>query len=190
MIYGMNHNKRFSDIFNSKDAFISFYNEYANLTNQSYANFPIEYLYFLLYGNYGNSTIANNDENKFRFKLMGIVFMYGPTWAKKLEIQKKLYALNDSEAVEGSRTINNHAYSPAEEESETTTVDNDTALTYINEQNAMIQKKSKVTALNDWYISLEDVTKDFIDKFKGLFLTIVNPELPLYYESEVENNGY
>lgn len=189
MIYGINHNKKFTDIFENVTAFTTFYNEYVTATGQTYQNFPTAYLYYLLYGNYGNSTIANNDENKFKFKLMGIVLQYGPTWAKKLEIQKSLYGLTEAEAMQGYRTINNHAYAPAEEQAQTTTATSETELTYINDQNATIQKKSKLNALTDLYNSLEDVTSEFMNKFKVLFLTIVNPELPLLYESDIDEES-
>ena len=39
---------------------------------------------------YGNNPIANKDINQFKYKLFSTVFMYGPTWAKRLDIQKIL----------------------------------------------------------------------------------------------------
>lgn len=36
-------------------------------------------LYYLLYAKYGNSPIANRDENQFKYKVFGTIFQYGPT---------------------------------------------------------------------------------------------------------------
>ena len=63
----------------------------------------LQTLYYLLYSKYGNSPIANLDENQFKYKLFGIVFQYGPNWEKELEIQNILRNLNVSDLIdEGS----------------------------------------------------------------------------------------
>ena len=61
----------------------------------------ITILFGLLYAKYGNSPIANSDVNQFKFKVFGIMFQYGPSWEKKLEIQEKLRALSDEEIAKG-----------------------------------------------------------------------------------------
>ena len=44
-------------------------------------------LYYLLYARYGNTPIANFDENQFKYKVFSVIFQYGPTWEKRLEVQ-------------------------------------------------------------------------------------------------------
>lgn len=44
-------------------------------------------LYYLLYARYGNTPIANYDENQFKYKIFSVIFQYGPTWEKRLEVQ-------------------------------------------------------------------------------------------------------
>ena len=114
-------------------------------------------LYYLLYAKYGNSPIANFDETQFKYKLFSVIFMYGPTWEKKLEIQATLRGLTEAQIKTGmaraisntgtvgntgSNTYNNltsadsgsdvhnHAYNPATEPSTQDTEE----LNYINEQ--------------------------------------------------------
>lgn len=72
-------------------------------------------LYWLLYAQYANSSFANYDLNQVKAKLFSIVFMYGPTWQKRTDIQLKLRAmdLDDGELFIGSKQIMNHAQNPA-----------------------------------------------------------------------------
>ena len=141
-------------------------------------------LYYLLYARYGNSHIANFDENQFKYKLQSIVFMYGPSWEKRLELQKKLRALSEDELRAGTEAIYNTATAPGTDLAgllnESGKVD------YIDGQNTTAYRKSKIEA----YAFLEevlktDVTKEFIDRFKDLFLKIVEPYSPLWYSTEI-----
>ena len=36
-------------------------------------------LYYLLYAKYGNTPIANYDENQWKYKMFSVIFQYGPT---------------------------------------------------------------------------------------------------------------
>ena len=58
-------------------------------------------LYYLLYAKYGNSPIANRDENQFKYKVFGTIFQYGPTWEKRLSIQETLRGLTESQLLAG-----------------------------------------------------------------------------------------
>lgn len=117
----------------------------------------LQILYYLLYARYGNSPIANYDENQFKTKLGAVIWQYGPTWEKKIDIQATLRGLTETQiktgAVRaisntgtvgtlGSNTYNNltsadtgsdihnHAYNPSTDPSTQST----TELNYINEQ--------------------------------------------------------
>ena len=46
-----------------------------------------ELVYYLLYSRYGNNPIANLDVNQWKMKVFSIMFQYGPTWQKRLNIQ-------------------------------------------------------------------------------------------------------
>ena len=59
-------------------------------------------------------------------------------------------------------------------------------MTTINEQNTSNIKRGKLEGYEKvWYLIATDVTKDFIDKFKYLFLTIVEPYEALYYTTDL-----
>lgn len=140
----------------------------------------IKTLYYLLYARYGNSHIAYSDENQFRYAVLSTIFMYGPTWEKRIEIQRDIRKLSDDEIRAGSKAIYNHAFNPSQAPSTASLEE----LEYINDQNTTNYKKSKVNAFADVMAILEtDVTERFIGQFKKLFITIVAPDYPLLYET-------
>ena len=175
-LYGNFRTRTFSDIFGEFEKFEEIYNN--NGIPTTLDSTSLKTLYYLLYARYGNSHIASSDENQFKYKLFSTVFMYGPAWQKRLDIQKKLIELGDDEILVGATAIYNSANNPSSEPSTQTTEE----LNFINQQNVTKYKKSKLEA----YAVLEeliktDVTEQFIGKFKKLFLVIVEPELPLWY---------
>lgn len=140
-------------------------------------------LYYLLCGKYGNSHISYSDENQFLYALYGKIFQYGPTWEKRLDIQDKLRALSDDELVVGGKAIYNQALNPGTKPTTQTLEE----LTAINAQNTTNYKKSKMEAYGMLMELLEtDVTEEFLGKFKSLFLTVVAPDYPLLYETEID----
>ena len=150
-------------------------------TKLSDANLTI--LFALLYSKYGNSPIANSDVNQFKFKVYGIIFQYGPSWEKKLEIQEKLRALSDEEISKGSKAIYNTALNPSSQPSTQSLEE----LQYINSQNTTNYKKSKMDAFTQlWGLIDTDVTGDFINRFKVCFKQFVRPEKPLLYVTDNE----
>lgn len=148
----------------------------------------LQILYYLLYSKFGNSPIANYDENQFKTKLGAVIWQYGPAWEKRLDIQAAVRALGEnpldlSDIIEGSNAIHNHAYNPGEIGSETST-GTQTELTYINDQNVTKYNKSKMDAYGQlWSLIATDVTEEFLARFKPLFKTFVKPGTYLY-ESE------
>lgn len=180
-IYGNYRQRKFTDIYPEYEYFKSDYDEMESL--RGLKDDSVKTLFYMLYAFYGNSTIASSDENQFKFKLFTIAFMYGPAWERELEIQKALRELSLDDLREGSKTIFNHANNP----SSTPAVDAFEPLNYINDQTANMFKKSKVDAYANLLALLKrDVTKEFLDKFKVLFLVIVQPELPLWYTTLIE----
>lgn len=173
--------KTFSELYGSVKAFTDDYQTIGLPMTISLENAST--LYYLLYAKYGNSPISNMDENQTKFKLFGIVWQYGPSWEKKLEIQANLRALTDDEIREGSLSIYNKAQHP-EEEPETTSEE---ILTYINEQNTSKQKRNKVGAYMElWQALAIDVTADFLNRFAVCFKQFVGPEQVVLFGSDEE----
>ena len=91
-------------------------------------------LYYLLYARYGNTPIANYDENQWKYKMFSIIFQYGPTWEKRLDIQTTLRGLQISELVDNGsfHELFNHSGS---ESSSKTGSDNNTRTLNTTEKN-------------------------------------------------------
>ena len=174
----MYNTMKFSDIYENVDIFIDNYNK--SPFNNSIEDSTCRTLYYLLYAAYGNNPIANNDINQFNIKLFSIVFQFGPTWEKRLDIQQQLRNLSIDELRQGNKEILNQSLNP---DSDPTTEE----LTYINTQNVSKSQRSILNAYNDlWQILKVDVTKDFIDKFKILFKFVVITENTLLYTTYEE----
>lgn len=185
-LYGNYRNRKFTDIWENVDAFMrDFLNNGINMsgTDTPISNDSAILLYYLLYAKYGNSTIASSDENQFKYRLFSIVFMYGPTWEKRLSIQKEIRELTLDEVQKGGKAIYNTALNP----NQTPSTHSLEELNFINQQNTTNYLKSKVDAYAIIIDLLEtDVTESFLAEFKKLFLTVVSPELPLWYITEIQ----
>lgn len=184
-LYGSYRGRKFSDIYPDSATFINDYNTIGFPTTlKENSIISPGTVYFLLYANYGNSTVASSDEARFKFKLFSLIWQYAPVLNKRREIQEKLINLTEKDIMTGSVQVYNNAQNPATEPS----TDDDEYLAYINQQNVAKNKKGKLEAyaLLDSLLK-KDVTQEFLNRFKPLFLNIVQPELPLWYESEDEN---
>ena len=178
-VYGNYRTRTFTDIYPNVEDFIQDYTY--NGIKTTITTDSITTLYYLLYARYGNSHIVNSDENQFKYRLFSTIFMYGPTWEKRLDVQNKLRGLTDKELIEGTKQINNHSYNPSTEPSTSDTEE----LPTTNEQTSTKYKKSKMDAYAMLIALLEtDVTEEFVAKFKKLFLSIVEPQNPLWYITE------
>lgn len=178
-LYGNYRTRKFTDIWEEVDDFANDYTGVGIPTTISEESLTT--LFYLLYARYGNSHIASSDETQFKYKVFSTIFMYGPTWEKRLEIQKNLREMDIEELRESAKAIYNHSFNPSTTPS-TDTIDE---LTTINDQNVTKHKRSKTDAYALLIGLLEtDVTKEFIDRFAKLFLTIVEPELPLWYVTD------
>lgn len=180
-LYGNFRQPKFTDIWGDIDTFLL---DVQNSELSVLEAADLKILYYLLYGQYGNSVIASSDTEQFKYKVYSIIFMYGPTWCKRLEVQKRLRELNETDLITGGKAIYNHAFNPDTAPSTSTLEE----LLAINDQNTTNYKKSKMEGYSILLSLLEtDVTKEFLDKFKKLFITVVEPELPLWYEMEDKN---
>lgn len=194
-LYGNYRTRTFQEIFPDVNIFLNGTSEQSVPYYQGYLNNGIQStistdsattLYYLLYGRYGNSHIASSDENTFRYRVWSNIFMYGPTWEKRLEVQEKVRNLTEDELLYGSKAIHNHSYNPSTAPSTSTLEE----LTTINEQNTTQYKKNKMDAYTYLMGLLEtDVTKYFLDTFQKLFLTVVVPEEPLWYVTDLNTSS-
>lgn len=189
-LYGSYRTRKFTDIYDTVDKFLEDYNDLgippSIPQNSDAKKDPVRTLYYLLYARYGNSHIASSDETQFKYKLFSIIFQYGPTWARKLEIQSDLRKLDLNELMDGGKAIYNHSYNPSTLPSTDTMYELET----INDQNVTKYKKSKMEAMSLLTTLLEqDVTGYFLDKFKKLFIVIVEPECLLWYVTDLNDEG-
>jgi len=178
----------FCDVWDEAADFVSDYKAsglYSNDAKITDTNASI--LFYHLFAKYGNSPIANSDVNQFKYKVYSIIFQYGPTWEKELDIQKKIRSLSDSDILEGTKSIYNHSFNP----SSAPTTSSLTELETINEQNTSAMKRGKLEAYSVVIDLLKsNVTGSFIEKFSSLFKQFVMPEDPLLYITEDEGEDY
>lgn len=183
-LYGNYRQRKFTQIWGKVEDFMKDYQESG--IPQLISETSATTLYYLLYARYGNSTIASSDENQFKYKVFTYIFMYGPTWEKRLELQQQIRNLDIEELKRGSIAIYNKAYNP-ETAPTTQTLEE---IEMINEQNVNKYKRSTAEAYGLLLGLLEtDVTAYFLDRFKSLFLVVVEPELPLWYVTDIVEKG-
>lgn len=181
--------KNFEDIYDSVNTFMADYGTLGlpkTITDQN-----AQILYYLLFSRYGNSPIANYDENQFKVKLQAVIWQFGPTWEKRLDIQDKLRKLTDSELSTGTMTTNvstgssegtssdtgssikNHAYNPGEISSQTTTL-NGPELNYIDQQNTDKMTGSSSVSNSDNRNSSQTIKKSKMDAYMQLWELLDN----------------
>lgn len=169
----------FTDVWDEASKFVKDYRVSGIPTTISDANAMT--LYYLLYARYGNTPISAMDEYQWKTRVFSIIFQYGPTWEKKLEIQKAVRTLTINDLKKGSTTIYNKALNP---ETAPSTLDTG-EINYVNEQNVSKVQKNDSQAYAEWMSLLEeDVTGYFLRKFDGCFKKIVRPEKTLEYVTE------
>lgn len=135
-------------------------------------------LYYLLRARYSNSHINSYDPYQWRLKLFTIIFQYGPTWARRMQIQYSLRNMTDDELTKGNINIFNNAANPDTEP----TTETWQTLNGINSQSATLKKRGKLDALAYLDDMLRtDLTGEFLDRFKRLFLQVESPQAPLVY---------
>lgn len=177
--------RTFGEIFPSDDDFVEFY-ETCGIPamlkyGTPYSNFDIRTIYALLCAEYFSSHIASANEDRFKLKVMQLIYQYGPTWQRELYLLDKIRDLSDEDMLKGSTAIYNHALHPDTEPA----TDAREFLKYIDDQNVSIYNKDQIKAWIENLSALDDrTTRRLLDKFKNLFVKIAYPGNTLYYESE------
>lgn len=171
----------FNDVWEEVNDFAYDYQHIGIPTTISMANVIV--LYYLLYARYGNNPIANYDEEQWKYKIFSVIWQYGPSWEKRLDIQAKLRALSEDDLIKGSKAIYNHAYNPNQAPSTSSLEE----VEYINDQNTTNYKKSKMEAYAQlWDLIDTDVTAEFLGRFQKCFKQFVAPERPLLYVTPID----
>lgn len=185
MRYGIYRYRTFSEIFTELGVFLDLWTEskYPKILPEADSEYGADMttIYYMLLARYANSPIASCDETQFVNRLFLTVFQYGPTWAKRLELQGKLRSLSEPELLKGGQAFYNHANNPS-----TAPVNDSTeALPKIDSQNVTSYVKSKMEGYSILASLLEtDVTKEFLDKFEVLFNPLVMPDFEICYCEE------
>ena len=184
-VYGNYRTRKLSDIYPTIESFNEDFNfYYKNGLKTDIDPAYINTVFIVINSRYCNSHISNSDEGQFKLKLFTKIYQYAPTWVKKLELQEKLRSLSDADLLIGSKMIYNKSFNPSTEP----TTDTTDELPSINEQNTSKAVRSKLDAYSRLYDLLEnDVTEYFIDKFKSLFIKIVQPQKPLWYITNIDD---
>lgn len=179
--YGNYRTRTFSDIYPSYAEFdtdVAFYNS-SGLNPQLKDLSTYRTIYMLLASRYKNSSIAYSDESQFKLELFSKIFQFAPNWERELDLQRTLRGLSESELTTGGRAIYNHSYNPSTAPSTQATEE----LPTVNDQNVTKYTKSKLDAYSNLVNLLEkDVTEDFVRRFRYLFIKIVAPQRPLWYD--------
>ena len=176
--YGSYRTMTFLEIAAQYDKFEELFN---NLPQLPLTPEEIQLTYYLLAARYGNCHIANSDINQYTLQLYSTILQYGPTWAKRYDIQKKLRELSLDELQQGSKAIYNNAFNPDTAPSTAALEE----LPRIAAQNTTNYKRSKLEAYGQlWELLETDVTEDYLNKFKKLFIQVLAPDYPLLYTTE------
>lgn len=174
--FGGYYNPRFTEIWEDVETFLMDYTECP--IPQMITEENATTLYYLLYARYGNDVISSTDRERFKYMVFTLIFQYGATWQKRMEIQKKLRELGEKDIELGNTHIHNHAYNPSTEPD----TDAFSPLPFTNEQNAQRVKRGKLEGYAMLNALLEtDITGEFLDRFRTLFTPIAAPQTALYY---------
>lgn len=181
--FGLYRTRTFGQIFPDSTSFSAFYN--ANpvparlMSGVDYATYDISVIYGLLVSEFFASHIAFSSEDWFKMKLMQIIYEYGPAWQREMALQDKLMKLSDTDLVTGAKAIHNHAAHPSTAPA-TATLDE---VEYIDDQSTTNWKKEKLKAYMDARNVIDDsVTREFISRFKKLFVRFIYADDPVEYE--------
>ena len=135
-----------------------------------------------MYAKFGNSHFANEDLVQSKLKIFSTIFKYGPTWEKKLSIQADIRALSLDDLQEGAKQITNHANNPNTAPSTSALEE----LEFIDEQHQTNYKRNKIDAYGSlWTMLATDVTEEFLNKFRNIFMFVTNEQDVYIYTEEV-----
>lgn len=186
--YGGYETLTFEEVWESAELFLNDYKESGLVKTSTAMNLnllddnTITLIYYLLYGRYAGSPHASSNINQFKYKLFSTVLTYAPTWIKKLEIQDKIRNLTEEELLISGVNIMQDAANPG------TVVEKMGIIDGVNTQNLSWSKRSKLNAYSLLMDNLRnDVTSEFLDRFKPLFSKFALPVTGRVYETNLKD---
>ena len=149
------------------------------LTSDEYREYTLETIFTLLATRYWSSHFKSDNSMMAEMRVFRTIWEHGAKWQRDMLLYDKLRAISDDELAIGTQAVHNHAEHPDSAPVNSTTE----ALPFIDSQNVTTYRKSP----RDRYMEMLElensgVTKDFLDKFSPLFVDIMYPSDPVYYE--------
>lgn len=132
-------------------------------------------IYYLIYSRFANSHIVGKDEDQWKIRLFTRLYSCGPTYEKKMAIQKSLREMDDDALMTNGQMISKMGYNPS------TTVEeggmNDVSdIKTVDQQNSTKRVSGKLNSYaNLWTALKTDITSAFINKFRDLFISVILP---------------
>ena len=173
----------FSQIWEDADAFLADYENYEdniddlNKVDDKY----VKLTWQLIASKYANTPIRSNSPEQFKLSVFGIMFSETPTWVKKLELQKTIRDMTESDLTTGETSVSNEATNP-DEQPTSQTLDE---LNYINRQHVQKQKRSKIQAYALQMGMIEsDLSESYVRRFASLFARVWVPASYIYVTEE------
>lgn len=145
-----------------------------------YSKYNLHTIYELLIAKYAESHVRC-EEDLFKTRVCQLIWQYGPDWQRQMATNDNLLTLTEAQLAAGNTNIYNHAAHP----STAPTTQSRTELGKIDNQSVQIRSLSKLeTMLAGYKVASEQITKDFIDKFKPLMSACVYKGLTGYVITE------
>lgn len=162
---------QFRDIFPNYTTFKAKWDDSAFAVTTSQVSADNQKIVFAsLFGRYANSTIASIDLERFEVQFFSILWQNVFAWQKKLAIQTSINGMSASDVEIRDTTVFNTAANPSTTPATSAFI----ALTKIDAQNAQQTKRNPLVGWAQLRELIEaDFTNQFLDKFKKLFIVIV-----------------
>ena len=132
-------------------------------------------VYYLLYSRFANSHIVGKDEDQWKIRLFTRLYSCGPTYEKKMAIQKTLREMTDDELLTNGQMISKMGYNPSTVQ-EDGGVNSVSDISTVDQQNSTKTVSGKLNAYANLWLALKtDITSAFINDFKDLFISVILP---------------
>lgn len=172
-------NKTFEEIFPNGAGIYS-----AMVANNLIQFFPDQLswslIYGVFYGKFGGCqvTVPEEGEERWKARFAAILWQYGPTWYKSLQIQETLRNMSEEDLIKGSFQVSTQALNPAQKPTNSMSGIDMPIVDTINAQSTNQYRKNKTDAYSSLMFLLKnDVTEPFLRRFEPLFRRIL-PNVP------------
>lgn len=140
-------------------------------------------LFYELSARFTGSNVRYTDEFQFKLRLGSIMSQYGPLYFSNLELVAQAQGTELDQFMTAGKTLMNAAQNNATLPG----VGTDQELPYVNSQNVVNTKRAIDIALDAKKSFLRDeFTKQFYTRFNELFISIIYPQMPMWFITEEE----